>query len=850
MRQLPLLVSALLALTGAVRNLPAQVVPPSPESVLGFQPGADRKLADWAQITGYFSRLAAASPAVRLDTLGPTGFGRPMVLATISTPENIRNLDAIRNVQRRLSDPRGLAPAEAARLIAGQPAVLVITCNIHSTEIASSQMAMTLAYRLATNDTLQRALQNVVVLLLPSVNPDGEQMVTEWYRSTLGTPWEGSSPPYLYNKYVGHDNNRDWYMITQPETRLVTDLLYRKWFPEVVYDVHQQGSEGSRMAVPPYVDPINPNIDPLLVREVGQIGAEMALALEERGKSGVANSVTYDMWWHGGLRSTPMRHNMVGILTEAASARLATPITQDSSELEGHPRGLPRYEQRMNFPNPWPGGSWRLADIVDYELISAESLVQLMARQRADYVRNFVGLAERQIALGKTQAPYGYRLPFAQRDQGALAELVRVLQAGGVEVRADSSAYVVDFAQPYRAHAKDLLEVQRFPKLEQWPGGPAERPYDVAGWTLPLQMGVRAAEMDDPLARALPLVGDSGAPARRGSGGASCELAGNRPLALDPRDTRSYGVVMRALVTGVPVRVAPGPVRDAAGTARWPSGAFVLAGGARTTAVARGAVVSNCASVRSLPSGRSIERMPRVALYRPWTANMNEGWTRWLLDRFGMPVRNVSDSAVRAGALREGTDVLIVPAMSLRQMRTGNSASAVPPRYAGGLGEAGLSAIGSFVRAGGTLVLFDQGSELATATLGVPATLVRSGRARPADDSASRPIAPGSVLRVLVDTTSAVAFGMPDTAAVYFINSVAYDVRAGAPVRVLARYPARGSDILLSGYLEGAEQLAGRAAAVEAAVGRGRVVMFGFRPQYRGQSWGTFRLLFNALLGG
>ncbi len=461
---------------------------PTPSQVTGLAIGADRTLADWGQITRYFGALAAASPYVRLDTLGATTQGRPFVMATITSPANFRRLEEIRTAQARLADPRGLSAAEEARIVAQQPAVVMISCNIHSTEIGASQMAMELAYRLATVDTLRRALDSVVVLLVPSMNPDGEQMVVDWYRRGLGTPFEGGPLPYLYHPYTGHDNNRDWYMVTQRETRLVTDVLYRRWFPEVFYDVHQQGTDGMRITVPPHVDPIDPNVDPLIVRGINQIGAEMSFALESRSKSGVGDGATYDLWWHGGARSAPTRHNMVGLLTEAASARIATPITLTAADLRGHERGLPRYERRVNFPNPWPGGTWRLRDIMDYELIASEALVKMLSRQREDYVGNFVGLGRKQVALGTAGGPWAYVLPAGQADAHAVTRLVDVLRVGGVEVDRSTAgftaggraypagSYVVRMAQPYRAHAKDLLEAQRFPRMEAYPGGPPQRP--------------------------------------------------------------------------------------------------------------------------------------------------------------------------------------------------------------------------------------------------------------------------------------------------------------------------------------------------------------------------------------
>ena len=803
---------------------------PTPRAVLGFEVGADRTLADWKQITGYFSRLAAATPAVRVDTLGRTTDGRPFVVATISSPANLRNAEAIRRAQSRLADPRTLDAAEERRLVAGQPSVIVIACNIHSTEIASSQMAMELAHRLVTVDTLQRLLEHTVVLLIPSLNPDGEQMVVDWYRQGAGTRFEGGTMPWIYNRYTGHDNNRDWYMITQQETKLVTDLLYRRWFPEVFYDVHQQGSFGMRLTVPPHVDPIDPNVDALIVRGINLVGATMSQALEERGKSGVGDGATYDLWWNGGARSTPTRHNMIGLLTEAASARIATPITIDSARLVGHARGLPRYERRVNFPHPWPGGTWRLRDIVDYELIAAESLVRLAAERREELVRNFVALGRRQVEAGLTQSPRAWVIPAAQWDPSAAERLVEVLRRGGVEVaratspftaggvRYEAGSWVVPMAQPYRAHAKDLLEVQRFPRLEQYPGGPPQRPYDVAGWTLPLQMGVRVAPVDD-----APDVGAATATAQTVAdcpgtrrGGAAVSATSN---------TACYRTTLRQLRAGRSVRL----------TGR----------GTRGPAL-------------------SVRRLPRVALYRPWTGNVDEGWTRWVLEQFDFPYVTLTDSMVRAGGLRDHFDAVLVPDMNLREARDGLSPDSVPARYAGGMGTAGLGELRRFVEAGGTLVLLDRASEIATVAMDVPVARITVPPRRDDDpeeargsaaDSGRRAAgealyAPGSILRVLVDGAHPVSLGMPDTAGVYFTNTVTFDVTPGSGARVIARYPERGEDILLSGYLQGSSRIAGKAAAVEASLGRGRVVMFGFRPQYRGQSYGTFRMLFNALLLG
>ncbi len=805
------LLAVLLALPPIASRVAAQSVP-SPRDVLGFEVGADRHLADWEQIVGYLGKLAAASPAVKLDTLGPSTLGKPFVVAVVSSPENVRRLDEIRAAQRALADPRGLAPGEEARLYATQPAVVLISCNIHSSEIGSSQMAMKLAWRLATNDTLQRALRDVVVLLIPSMNPDGEQMIVDWYRRELGTQWEGGPMPWIYHPYVGHDDNRDWFMVTQRETKLVSTLLYREWFPEIVYDVHQMGHDGARLFVPPFMDPVDPNVDPLIVRGIGLIGAEMAMALQSNGKQGVLDHAIYDLWWDGGMRSTPTRHNMIGLLTEAASVKIATPIVQQPSELTGHERGLPKYERTVTFPDPWPGGEWHLRDIVDYERIASEALVSLAARRHEQYVRDFVALGRKQIALGATDSIRAYEIPIAQHDPSAVMELVHVLRAGGVELRGTDSSIVIALDQPYRAHVVDLFEVQRYPKRTLWPGGPPEPPYDMAGWTLPMQMGVRVRALRAvPTSHALPSVV-----------GVIRDEAPRRAPRIDPANTAAFRTAFEAL-----------------------------------RAKRRVTVGSDRAGVPA----RTVKRLPRIALYRSWTAEIDEGWTRWLLEQYHVPFTSVTDSVVRAGALRDHADVLLVPDMSLRELRDGRSAAAVPPQYAGGLGAAGIDAIREFVRGGGTLVLLDHASELATEALGVPVRLIevprrltggREERER-AVVGASEPeplYAPGSILRVLVDARHPVAFGMPDTAAVVFTNSVTFELPSASPVHVIARYPASAGDILLSGYLQGGSAIAGQAAAVEAAVGRGRVVMFGFRAQHRAQSYGTFRMLFNALLLG
>jgi len=389
----------------AQRKSPAHTLP-SPRSVLGFNPGDDRTIADWKQISDYFGRLDRASDRVQLQTIGKSTLGRTMFVAFISAPENIRNLEKYKAIQTKLADPRKVVgPAERDQLTAEGRTVVVISCSIHSTEIVASQMSMQLAYELASAndaDTLS-ILRNTILILIPSPNPDGIDIVADWYRQTLGTSQEGTGPPELYHHYAGHDDNRDWFMMNLKETKAVTRLLWKEWFPQIVYDVHQQGANGSRFFVPPFYDPPNPHISPLLLRQVGLVGHKMAADVTAAGFKGILTNALYDTWWHGGFRTAPYYHNSIGILTEAASARLMSPSNVTHEQLSrSSSRGMrSALEVSTNFPNPWLGGTWRPRDIMQMEMIASRSVLSLASNYRAEYLRNFHELGKENLASGE-----------------------------------------------------------------------------------------------------------------------------------------------------------------------------------------------------------------------------------------------------------------------------------------------------------------------------------------------------------------------------------------------------------------------------------------------------------------
>jgi hypothetical protein len=805
----------------ATEATPARV--PSPRDLLGFTPGDDRKVADWTQITDYFKRLDAASERVLVRNVGTSTLGRTLVAAFVSSPENIRELDRYREIQRRLADPRLVRDdAERDRLVREGKTVAVINCSIHSTEIVASQMSMQLAYELAAarDADTREILDNAILILIPSPNPDGVDIVADWYRRSLAKPWEGSEPPELYHHYAGHDDNRDWFMLNLRETRELTRLLWKEWFPEIVYDVHQQGTTSSRFFVPPFYDPPNPHIAPLLLREVGLIGHKIAADAEAAGFKGVITNALYDTWWHGGFRTAPYYHNSVGILTEAASARLMTPVRVTREQLarsttRGMPTALPE-SPLTNFPDPWPGGEWRPRDIMGLEMTAARSVLSMAAKYRARYLRNFYDLGVRALDWPPQDRDdvLAYVIPAGQGRDENVAKLITLLVEQGVEVhRMDRElhltlmgargsvyndakesppewplgSYLVFLRQPYRADVQALFERQVYP--DRLSGGAPERPYDVAGWTLPMQMGVEAYPVhsirEPESQRRLTLVTD------------------------ESQLRRDLGLV---------------------------SGVRTMERADRAHAVA--------AVKDKSPIVNPIRKPVRLALYKSWTASMDEGWTRWLFDTFNVPYASLRDADVRAGNLRAKFDVIVLPSMRMREIVEGRAKETAPAEFTGGIGDGGVANLRRFVEEGGTLVCWDDSTELAIKRFDLPVRNALEGL------KSSDFYCPGSVLRVEVDTSQPLARGYASQADVYFVDSVAFDVTDPARARVVARYAARKEDVLRSGWLLGAEKLAGRAALVETTLGRGRVVLFGFRPQHRGQTWGTFPFIFNAVESG
>ncbi len=757
---------------------------PTPKSYFGHEIGEDKTVLDWDKVVGYFQLLAKSSDRIKVEELGKTAEGRPFIAATIADANTLKNLSHYIGIQQKLADPRKTPPAEAEKLFAEGKTVVLLTCSIHATEIASTHTAVEYAYRLLTEDTPHNRaiLKDTILLMVPSLNPDGVDIVNKWYRKTLGTPFEGSSPPELYHKYVGHDNNRDWYIFSQPETRHTISKLHNVWHPEIVYDVHQQAANASRIFVPPWLDPVEPNIDPILMQEMNMFGTMIATDLTAAGKTGVSIHAAYDFWtpsrhyqaFHGGLR----------LLTESASVAIASPLTLTANQIAPTALGYNPRERSWNYLEPWLGGEWHLRNIVEYQLIAFDSVLYNAALHRDELLRNFYKVAERQVARNE---PWGFVVAANQRDPGATRKLLETLRFGQVEIGkgADGSA-VIPMHQPYSGWAKSLLERQHYPEDRMYPGGPPKRPYDVTAHTLPLLMGVEVKAVSSPV----PFSGEWQAPSPKAG-----------PL-LAAADTDSWMAVNRAWAQGRSVW------RDPA------SGDF---------------------SLDSRAGWREVRR-PRIALYQPWTANMDEGWTRWLLENFGFAYTTVRNADIQSGKLKDRFDVIVFADQPSASIENGHRQGQMPPEYVGGVGAKGGEALKEFAGAGGTLVFLNGAGDFATARLGIAAKNVTAG----VDPNGF--YSPGSLLNVMLDTRSPLSYGVPAELTIWSEHSPAWDTQLPA----VARYPDSG--LLASGWLVGEKTIAGRAALVDAPLGSGHVILFGMRPQYRAQSYLTFKLFFNALV--
>jgi hypothetical protein len=789
--------------TRAARATQSHLIP-SPYDVLGFTPGDDRKLASWNQVIKYFAALAKSSDRVKFEELGKSTMDQPFVMATISAPENLARLDEYKHIQELLADPRQLGPVgardrKAAELISRGKTIVLITCGIHSTEVGSYLSSMLIAHRLASSNDpeIQAILKNTIILLVPSLNPDGVDIVKNWYDKTLGTPYEGTNPPELYHKYTGHDDNRDWYAFTQVETQIAVEKIHNAWHPQIVHDIHQQGEYGSRMFLPPYMPPVEPNVPKQIEAGYTELGNYLAREMRLRGFKGVTTNSTYDAW--SPSRAYSHYHGGVRILSETASCKIATPVSVKFEQLRKG-EGYDPKKESATFGPVWRGGEWHLRDITNYMTTAAFLLLDQAAANREEWLHRFYEIGRAAVAPRGKGELFAFIVPESRHQ----SDLVHALDRAGVDVdfplpfvaagtRYPQGTAVIRMDQPYGSFAKALLESQHYPDLRDGSGHPIS-PYDVTAHTLSLLMGVKVHQIRQPFRYRLPKEG----------GMNSCTGFGD------------------------------------------------------------------------------IEE--KLGLYKSHVPAADEGWTRWVLDQQHYKYSSLEDEEIRAGNLNNKYKSIVIPdqvsssptVSAAEIILTGHKLGTMPREYTGGLGQAGVKALREFVEQGGTLICFNRASDFAIEQFKLPLRDVTDGW------SEKEFFVPGSILQIELDTSDPIAAGMPRESIAWVEDSPVFEVITGtaggagspaaqprsgavspamsakrettdtvptispASVRIIARYPANKNS-LLSGWLLGGDRIRGKAALVEVTIGKGRIILFGFRPQYRGQSLATYPLFFNAI---
>ena len=841
----------IMPLTGAVET---------PEAFFGFQPGSDGRLAKWDRIVQYFEHLGRESDRVEVVNLGLSTLGNPLIMAVISSPENLASQDRIKEINKKIANPDTIAPGDIDLLTAQGKYTLAMTMSLHATEVGGTQASPLIAWRLATGSDplIERVLDECVFLLFPCFNPDGQLMVADWEEKTRGTEYDGAGLPKLYHPYTGHDNNRDGFMISQAEARLVSKVLYKEWFPHAFIDQHHMGGSGARFYIPPYFDPIHPNVDPLIWREHLQFGSHMALRLEMEDCQGVETGAPYTAWWMPSFHMITNYHNITGMLTESASADIAYPAWVHSHQLQGSSRGRPEYHATVNFPNPWPGGWWSLSDIVKQQMVATWAALDLGAKNRNELLNSAVLKAERQIEAGKTRAPYAYLVPENQHDPSAMKELLQALQRSGIrigasvdEIRVENRVYppgtfVISCAQPLRALVISLLEKIRFPDNDwthQRDGRPL-RPYDMTIYNLAQFMGVDVVEVD----RKIEIQTAKLPEPFELKGSVSGE--GRYGWILSHKANDSFKALNLLLDEGAEIWWLKDSL--AKENLEEPPGAMLVRTDRNTADRISAETGVSFVSAPDMTGKEAYSiKAPRLGLYRRYQGgNSDEGWTRWTLEQFGIPYKSLYSSEVLEGNLTRDYDIIVIPDDSLEALKGPDydnpepGSAIVPPEFRSGLGEEGIKTLKEFAASGGTIVTLDSAAALALDEFKLPVSDITRGV------DTSEYFCPGSTLKMNFDNKHPLAYGMPERGIGVNWHSPVFSISARGNERndeysIVADYP--GEDLLVSGWLDGEKRITGKAVVIEAPLGKGKIILMGLRPQLRFWTHGTFKLLFNAI---
>ncbi len=837
----------------------------SPQSFFGFTPGDDYKLFDYKQLIGYLKLLESESERVYLEEIGQSWNGNAIYALAVSSPENLSRLDELKEMNAMLALQTGLDEDVKAHIYKNGRVFVSATMSMHASEVGPTQSVPLITYELATTDDPQklRWLDETVLLIVPSHNPDGQDMTVAHYNKYLGTKYERTSMPGVYHKYVGHNINRDFIMLTQPENVAVSRLFSHHWFPQLTVERHQMGAGGVRYFVPPPTDPIAENIDAGVWNWIGIFGARMMQRMTADSLKGVTQNYLFDMYWPGPTE-TALWKNVISMLTEAANVHLATPVYVEPNEIRVFGKGLSEYKKSINMPEPWPGGWWRLGDIVAYEISSLWGMMDAAATHREEILRFRNSITEKMVRLGQVSPPFHYILPQAQHDPSVLNALVKLMHEHGVKTyRLTDDVFfegklfrkgdvVIPLSQPFRPFIKEVMEVQHFPVRHHSPGGEMMRPYDVTSWSLPLHMGVESHEINKPIAGIDALMEET-------TSIDTPHFTESPGYLFRTTNNESYLAVFQALSKGIEVKRL---ARDHhIGDVDAKAGDFIVKNSPKLNEIWQTLTVAPEQLESMEGFDAKVVKLPNIGLVEHYFHDMDAGWSRYIFDLHGIPYRILRPADLRKG-VPAGIEMLLFPSSGKSVLVDGHFGGPddmyffnYPPEYVKAMGKEGLEKLMAWVSNGGRIVAWEQSTKVFEGALQIETGKDTKDSFRlPFRDISPDLVkqgldVPGSLLQIELLQGHPLSLGMPRNVNVFsrgnpvFATSIPnFDMDR----RVIGSFVER--DILVSGFARNTELLSQKPAIIWLQKGKGQLVLFAFNPQFRSNTHGTYKLLFNALL--
>jgi hypothetical protein len=839
----------------------------TPEEFFGFSPGAEKMLFNYEQMMEYLKVLDENSDRIRIEEVGKSSFGKPMYIVSVSSEANIAKLDRLKMINEMLALDANLDAGHRQQLINEGRVFVYMTLSMHSSEVGPSQAAPVIAYELATaaDDETLEMLEEVVYMMIPSHNPDGMNMIAEHYNKTKNTPLDGSSMPGVYHKYVGHNINRDFVWLTQPENKVVARLYTSEWFPQVMIEKHQMGSTGPRYFVSPPHDPIAENVDAGIWNWQRIFGSAALTDMTAGGLKGISVNYLFDDYWPGST-TTSIWKGVIGMLSEAAGVHLASPIYVEYNELRTWGKGLGHYAKSINMPDPWPGGWWKLSDIVEYEKTNTLSYLHTAAKHRKALLEFRNDHTKQEVEKGLNEPPFYYLMPLEQHDQSELVALVNLLNEHNVSTYSltedilienrlwKSGDIVVPLAQPYRSFIKEIMEVQVFPERFYTPGGEMIRPYDVTSWSLPLHKGVEATEINLQVAGIEGKMQPSPTPFRLHNSPETTYAY----MLFNVNNNESFKAAFHALASGTQIQRTVSDFNHNGNNV--PAGSFLIKRNTGNDELLKELSVSPLFLNENdtLPEVAGL-KIPRIAIVESWFHAMDAGWLRFIFDQYAIPYIILRPADLQTADIKKidliiFTDESKTTLMSGKRGQEGNlSLVNYPPEYSQGMEKKGFENVLKFINKGGKVLAWGGSTDLFTGILSIGEEDKKEEFQLPftniGDDLAKKKFSiPGALIKMQLTQRHPLTYGMASSVGIFHNGRQVF--RTSIPNRdmdrrVIGSFPER--EILISGYAANEELLARQVGMVWIKKGNGQLVLYSFSPHARGQMQATYKLLFNGL---